>query len=260
MTRTFKKTIPEEVRTNATKPKTGGFISSFKSTTRKYKWKNGRNLLRLLPQAETSEFGSFCEYFKFGMFGGNVQGDFAFAGGGEVSKLIYEISKTLRAHPEHKFALKSKENATGVSITTQPKVAFLGFDFETPEDGLKIIDLPGTYAQKKDGKPSVEGAGTTITKSIYATNINGEIKYGDIFDIETGRVVAVEVQNVGTMYARYTPAIDAIFPITDTYETLLDEISGFDTFIDFKEIVEVKTILKQYLPAEMVAVLFQLND
>lgn len=259
-TRQFKKSNPEEIKAAALKPRGTGYISSFKDASKKHKWHQGRNSLRLLPQQESSNWGNFCEYSKFGMYGGNIQGEFAFDPDGPVSKLIYEVSKTLRAHPEFKFEVKSKDNETGVSINTSPRVAFLGFNFDCSENGVKIIDLPGTFAQKKDGKASIEGAGTTITKAIYDTDIRGVVKFGDIFDITTGRVVCVDVQNAGTVRAKYTISIDAEFPIEGAYEGLLDEVAGFDNFIDFKELQEAKEILRQYLPQNMVDNCFQLND
>lgn len=252
----FKKTNPQEERAQAEKrSKTGsvGGYSVFKDGILPYKFEEGSNLLRLLPQLDTSPFPSFLEINVLGFYDESLPIRGTFRVMDEHQWVLSRAYKLLRAHPEFKHRLWSKENELGLSFNARPKVVFLGFNINDPE--LKVIPmvLPGTVAYPaKDGKARIPQAGTRITQFIYDQDIHGNVRYGDIFGVEEGRVIRLDVTNAGTIRVRYEPVVDAVYPLTsDRYEKVLTQIQDFDAYVKEPKISELVKVLSAYIPADM---------
>jgi len=250
----FKKTANSPIKKSPESRKySGTSYSLFKPGTLPYKFEEGSNLLRLLPQREESPYPNFLEVNVLSFFDEALPIRGTFRVMEEQSWLLSRIFKLLRAHPEYKHRLWSRENEMGLSFSPRPKVVFLGFNINDPEMKVQPIVLPGTLSYPaKDGKARIPQAGTRIAQFVYDTDIHNNLRWGDIFDIEKGRVIRLDVANAGTIRAKYDPAPDADYPLTGKrFESVLHQIKNFDHFIEEPSIGELVKVLKSYLPNEI---------
>lgn len=250
----FKKTANSPIKkpTEARKY-SGTSYSLFKAGILPYKCEEGSNLLRLLPQREESPYPNFLEVNVLSFFDEalSIRGTFRVME--DQSWLLSRIFKLLRAHPEYKHRLWSRENEMGLSFSPRPKVVFLGFNINDTEMKVQPIALPGTLSYPaKDGKARIPQAGTRIAQFVYDTDIHNNLRWGDIFDIEKGRVIRLDVANAGTIRAKYDPAPDADYPLTGKrFEGVLHQIKNFDQFIEEPSLSDLIKVLKAYLPVEI---------
>ena len=255
LTQRFKKTNPLAEKAQAEKKSKGGIggYSIFKDGVLPYKFEEGSNLLRLLPQLENSPFPNFLDIKVLGFFDDSLPIRGTFRVMDEHQWLLSRIYKLLKAHPDFKHRLWSRENELGLSFNARPKVVFLGFNINDPELKVQPIVLPGTVDYPaKDGKARIPQSGTRITQFIYDQDIHGNVRYGDIFDIDSGRVIRLDVTNAGTIRVRYEPVVDADYPInTKRYEKVLDQIQNFDHFIQEPKVGELIQVMQAYLPVDM---------
>lgn len=250
----FKKTANTPVKkTSEGRKYSGTSYSLFKPSILPYKFEEGTNLLRLLPQREESPYPNFLEVNVLSFFDEALPIRGTFRVMEEQSWLLSRIFKLLRAHPEYKHRLWSRENEMGLSFSPRPKVVFLGFNINDPETKVVPIVLPGTLSYPaKDGKARIPQAGTRISQFVYDTDIHNNLRWGDIFDIEKGRVIRLDVANAGTIRAKYDPAPDADYPLTGKrFESVLHQIKNFDQFIEEPSMGELTKVLKAYLPTEI---------
>jgi hypothetical protein len=250
----FKKTANSPVKKPSESRKySGTSYSLFKPGILPYKFEEGTNLLRLLPQREESPYPNFLEVNVLSFFDEALPIRGTFRVMEEQSWLLSRIFKLLRAHPEYKHLLWSRENEMGLSFSPRPKVVFLGFNINDPEMKVQPIVLPGTLSYPaKDGKARIPQAGTRIAQFVYDTDIHNNLRWGDIFDIEKGRVIRLDVANAGTIRAKYDPAPDADYPLTGKrFENVLHQIKNFDQFIEEPSMGELVKVLKAYLPTEI---------
>jgi hypothetical protein len=81
--------------------------------------------------------------------------------------------------------------------------------------------------------------------------MHGNEKYGDIFDIETGKIINVQTTNAGTIRANYFPIVEVEFPIPDKLSIILDLVQPFDEYVKLLDVDEVKAMLRKYFPTEI---------
>lgn len=247
----FKKTTPV-----APQKASGGGANNYsllKPGVTAYKFKNGSNLLRLVPQWKDSPFPNFLDVNVLSFFGDGLPIRGTFRVMEEHGWLLTRAYKLLRANPEFKHRLWSKQNELGVSFNTRPKVVFLGFDIEDPNREIVPIVLPGTVSYPaQDGKARIQQSGTRISQFSTDEDIHGNLRHGDIFDVESGKLIRLEVTNAGTIRAQYEPAVDATFPLTDRkFEPVLAQIQSFDDYVVEPSIKELVEVLSLYLPPDI---------
>jgi len=250
----FKKTASAPIKKSQEGRKySGTSYSLFKPGILPYKFEEGTNLLRLLPQREESPYPNFLDVNVLSFFDEALAIRGTFRVMEEQSWLLSRIFKLLRAHPEYKHRLWSRENELGLSFSPRPKVVFLGFNINDPEMKVQPIVLPGTLSYPaKDGKARMPQAGTRIAQFVYDTDIHNNLRWGDIFDIEKGRVIRLDVTNAGTIRAKYDPAVDADYPLTGKrFEEVLLQIKNFDQFIEEPSMSDLLGVMKAYLPHEI---------
>lgn len=256
----FKKTNPQEEQKSK---QSSGYLKPFKYGINKFEFQNGRTFIRLLPQPQESPFTAYCEYYVLQLAGGRLEGTIAIAPDcfdSKAGKLMASVGKALRSHGEAKYDLYSKENEAGVKINTRPRVAFLGYRPKESNPKLELLDLPGSYPAK-DGDSQRPSAGNTIVKSITELDLNGDFQYGDIFDIDKGKPIALDVVNAKTMLASYTPIIQSKeMPVPENLYYLLDSVKPFDNYLDFYTADRLAVLLENYLPAAMVQIVQNILD
>lgn len=261
----FKKTVPQETQQRQT-----AYLKPHKSGINKFEFVNGRTFIRLLPQPDGSPFLAYCEYYVLQMAGGRLEGTIALYPDtynedgsiipSEAGKLMASVGKALRTHGEAKYDIYSKENEAGVKINTKPRVAFLGYRPKQVNPVIELIDLPGSYPAK-DGAAQRPSAGNTIVKSITELDMNDNFLYGDIFDLDTGRAIALDVVNAKTFLASYTPTVQgSISPVPEQLNYLLDDIKTFDNYLDFYTADRLATLLENYLPTCMLPIVQPILD
>lgn len=251
----FKKTNPQQEKQNAEARSKGGGTgySIFADDIKPYRFEEGSNLLRLLPQLATSKYPNYLDVSALGFYDESlpIRGTFRIME--EQNWILGKMFKLLRSHNDFKYRLWSRENEGGISFNPRPKVVFLGFNINDPARKVVPIILPGTLSYPaKDGKARTPQAGTRITQFVYDTDINGNLRYGDIFDVEEGRVVRVDVTNAGTIRVKYEPSVDAAYPITSaSFGPVLDQIKDYNEVVNEPTVAELVTVIKSYLPEDM---------
>lgn len=255
LTQKFKKTNPNNEKTPPEHTRSSGSAnySLLKPGVTAYKFEEGPNLLRLLPQWTESPFPNFLDVNVLGFYDDMLPLRGTFRVTEENGWILTRMFKLLRSHPEFKHRLWSKENELGISFNPRPKVVFLGFNISDPEMKVMPIVLPGTVSYPaKDGKARIPQAGTRIAQFVYDTDIHGNLRHGDIFDVESGKVVRLDVTNAGTVRAKYDPIVDAAYPLTNSrFEKVLLQIKNFDEYVAEPTMEELIHVMSLYLPGDI---------
>lgn len=222
----------------------------YKDGIKKFKFSEGTNNIRLLPQRSDSPFNNYLKIDVLAMYesdkvNGKIRVDPSRDG------YISRARTLIKAHPKFKFLMWSPENPNGISFQIKPKVLFLGFSVDEDDKAVKLIELPGTLDYPtRDGKARTPQAGTKISTFVYETDYKGNLKHGDIFDVSTGRVVSVAVSAAGTRMVKYDPSVDQVYDISQDAD-ILKQIVPFSEFIKEVDEAALKEALALYLPKEV---------
>lgn len=250
----FKETDPREEKkmaeARASQQQGKKFYSPFCDGITPYKFNEGSNLLRLLPQRVDSQFNNYLKFSVLSFFDESLpmRGSFRVMDDSRDG-LISKIRWALKGHPEFKHLLWSPENESGISFSLRPRVAFLGFEISSPERAVSAIVLPGTLDYPtKDGRARTPQAGSKIIQFSYDVDINDNLRYGNIFSATTGKVVRLDVTNAGTVRVKYDPSVDADYPLTSKeFAPVLRQIKAFDEFISTPTDAELIQVIRLYL-------------
>lgn len=250
-------TLADQFKETDTKPQEAPkrkYLGLLKEGALKYKLTDGQHYIRLLPQPNSSPFNNFLKFNEFTLKGGQIEGAIALdPADADVDKLYWAVRNKLAKHPEFKYELQSKENEDGISFSTKPRVAFLGFDFakfKVDKKGeVKVIVLPGTYPDKEGATPRKKGAGTIVAEYIHDVDINDNPRYGDVFSAKNGKLVRFDIANSGKRTMSYTPSVEpSPYPIVSGHDQVLAQIKQFDEVLDLHDASALKKVFKKYLP------------
>ena len=229
-----------------------------------YKFKDGDNLLRFLPQPADAvalkvlppdqQESQWVTFEELNLFSAQFKGKLAMlpdvqlapelAACAGVSRMRTKAFFELRyAVPE---MLKSLANPKGtISLNPSYKVGFQALCHDTGE--VVAVVLPGTNPiPRSDGKKRNIGAGVKVCSMPWEADINGNKRYGDIFDIEQGSLVNIRVTNAGTMSAVYEVLHECPMSLVDKPE-VIDAIRPFNEVFRFATLSDLQGALSQYL-------------
>jgi hypothetical protein len=259
----FKRLTPETERQKAAEAsnrEVGSHFQLFKKDILPYKFENGRNVLRLLPQPAHSKYDWFTEVWVLSFFNksSHVRGVFRITDtsiNGDYAK----VRKLLRSRADWADRMWSPKNEDGISLNAKPKTVFLGFDVNADIKKVVPIVLPATVPwERRDGLPRKPQAGTRIAAFATEENIHGQPRYGHIADLLEGRAIIVDVSGAGSVQAQYDPSVDDKFPLCDNdynikpeYEELLKQVKPFDEILSEPTREDFVKLLKSYLPEDM---------
>jgi hypothetical protein len=216
-----------------------------------YKWQDGDNLLRFLPQPSESEFPNYVQFEELNFWSATYKNKLAMlpAGPANISgasalrlKCFFELREIF---PE---AMKSLKNPNGaIAINPAFKVGFQALDHNTGE--VVAVTLPGTNPMPRaDGTKRNVGAGTKVVSLCADKDITGKARYGDIFDIETGSLINIRVTNAGTLSATYEVLHECPMPLDGKdHEAVLDQIKTFGEVFKFATPQDLELALQSYL-------------
>jgi hypothetical protein len=240
----FKKTTP--VTPQPDKSKTTDQL-------RPYKLQEGDNLVRFLPQPVDSVFENYFTAYEYSIYNRKESKYLAYftlddAGAAlinQIRKLLF-FSKDDKASPADFSDLVSKDSKNALHLKTQPRVFLQGFLIDSDDCGVKLFKLPGTYQAYKGYTPQI-GAGTKIITAGELLDINGNPKYGDVIDVESGRVINILV--VGTP-PQYIVQFEDVLPLisNNVVSDILNDVKPFDALVHIDPLDKLLNFLSSYLP------------
>jgi hypothetical protein len=208
-------TPPKEAVTNNN---TGAGTGNGYSKIPRYKWVDGANIFRVLPQQEDAVSENFTPFQEYSIYDrGSKKYLCSFA-------LKYEddtLNRIFSCLWNNKLAemIKTPNNQAGViQLSTSYRMGWQGLDLAKNDGVVYFFALSGTRPLKKKeieaGKQPKHGAGAKIANLSFAKKPDGSLKYGDICHPITGRIIQVDVTNAGTMDATYDVSVDVPHEIT----------------------------------------------
>jgi hypothetical protein len=212
-----------------------------------YKFKDGDNLLRFLPQPADSQYDNFVNFQELNFWSEKYKSKLAMLPSSAAAEARLKAFFELRDH--FPAAMKSYKNPSGtISLNPSYKVGFQAFCPETKE--IVAVVLPGTNPMPRmDGSKRNVGAGTKVVELCSAKNIKGELRYGDVFDVEEGGLVNIRVTNAGTLSASYEVLYESADSLASS-EEILEQIKDFDQVFKFAIPANLYTALESYLEPE----------
>lgn len=258
----FKKLTPDTERQKAAEvaSRGGNYYQLFKKDVVPYKFENGRNVLRLLPQPRDSQADWFVEVWVLGFYSKTspVRGVFRVTDTslkGDYAK----VRNLLRNRTDWADRMWSPKNEEGISLNAKPKVVFLGFDVNADIKKVVPILLPATVPwDRRDGVPRKQQAGSRIAAFATEENIHGQSRYGHIADLLEGRAIIVDVSGAGSVQAQYDPSVDDKYPLCDKdynikpeFTELLSQVKPFEDILNEPTREDFVKMLKSYLPEDM---------
>lgn len=229
----------------------GRKYSLFKDGTMSFPFKEGKFFFRLLPQpadAENSWFLTLPYVYMDPSVTPAHMGYFPMTQKQEA--ILGEIRSTLYRTPAYAPRMRSKDNPTGVDLGVKYRTVFLGFMFNDSDPKVQPIVMPsnGYGVNMPQGRLQ---AGTAITRFMFEADFSGKPKYGNIVDIDTGRLICVEVKGNNDR-REYLPTVDASAPLTDArYDHLLNQVRKFEDLIDYHTDEDFLNIVQLRLPVDM---------
>ena len=191
----------------------------------------GVRYLRLLPQPQESE-DTYCHMVPYLYITEKeiprTRGYMALTH--KQAEFLSMAVDMFRSNPQFKDLLRTQNNPSGISLYPKYRELFLGFNAKDPEKKLYIIVLPSNGYTPN---PSQIQAGTKIKQFPFERYESGELKYGDIFDVENGNLIKIETMGESDRTS-YHPSVDRKFPLTDPeFEQVLDEVVPFSELISY---------------------------
>jgi hypothetical protein len=215
-----------------------------------YRFKDGDNLLRFLPQPADSKYNNFVQFEELNFWTAQYKNKLAILPNTATAETRLKAFFELREHfPQ---LMKNAKNPEGsISLNTSHKVGFQAYDPETKS--VVAVVLPGTNPMPRlDGSKRNVGAGTKVVDLCTAKNIKGELRYGDVFDIQEGGLINIRVTNAGTLSASYEVLYESQESLEndEIWGDTLQAIKSFDQVFKFAIPVNLYVALESYLEPE----------
>ena len=229
----------------------GRKYSLFKDGIMSFPFKEGKFFFRLLPQpadAENSWFLTLPYVYMDPSVTPAHMGYFPMTQKQEA--ILGEIRSTLYRTPQFASRMRSRENPNGVDLGVKYRTVFLGFLFNDSDPKVQPVVMPsnGYGVNMPQGRLQ---AGTAVTRFMFESDYSGKPKYGNIVDIDSGRLICVEVKGNNDR-REYITTVDAPAPLTDArYDHLLNQVRKFEDIIDYHPDEDFLNIIQLRLPEEM---------
>lgn len=151
---------------------------------------------------------------------------------------------------EFKDEMSSETNRNGISLGVKFKTFFVGLLHGDIRPKLYIVAFPSNgFTKPKKGNIRLQ-CGTAIVQFAYDANLKGEPKYPNLFDLDEGRLIVVEVTGSGDR-TEYTPSVDIKFPLDETYYDTLSKVPKFEDIVNYQPDTVVYRVLRKRLPSNM---------
>jgi len=205
--------------------------------------------LRLLPQPQESE-DTYCHMVPYLYIKETdiprTRGYMALTH--KQAEFLSLAVNIFRNNPQFKDLLRTQNNPSGISLYPKYRELFLGFMPKDPEKKLYIIVLPSNGYTPN---PSQIQAGTKIKQFPFERYASGELKYGDIFDVENGNLIKIETMGESDRTS-YHPSVDQKYPLTDPeFEDVLNAVVPFSELISYATQKQFLTFLRSVLTSAM---------
>jgi len=105
--------------------------------------------------------------------------------------LVDSARRALYSHPDFVFRMASENNRNGISLSLKYRGIFMGFDHADPHPRVQPVSLPSSGFRPKSKSPLQ--AATVLNGYILEKDSAGNSKYGDIVDLDSGRLIGIEI-------------------------------------------------------------------
>ena len=227
-----------------------------KQDIKQYEWSEGIHNIRLLPQpvGATESWTKLIKYCYLPKSEpGALYGYFVFTE--EQAALNTKLQSYLYNSPWESRMKRVKVNPDGIDFGIKYRAIFSGFNYLDPDPKISPILLPANSP-----RPSQNAriqVGTKIKNFINEKDINGDFKYGDLVNLDSGRIIQFNITGEA-MRREYNLSVDASAPMVDStgailpkYSKILDEVVPFEELINFQSDEKFKEMVMTKLPAAL---------
>ena len=242
----FKKTVVAEPEV---KPSFASNSSKFSyGIVPTHKWVEGNNVLRLLPQLEDSTYNNFIYFDEYSVFSkANPGAGCKFALTPAAARVLENVRWAIYNEENLRGSLFSAKNPHGLQLNASPKVGVYVLNMTDKLPCFSTVVLPGTRPEREGKEKPKVGAGTKLIRFCEEKDMKGNLKYGDLFDPNDGRVINVQVTNAGSKSVDYSLQVEYKLPLSDIE---INEIKPFDQLFRFTDVKELHAYLQTYLPED----------
>lgn len=216
-----------------------------------FDFKSNRHFLRLLPQPEDA-LNSWSVTVPYLYLDANTtpghRGYLALTT--PQATLVDNARRALYSHPDFGPLMASESNRNGISLSLKYRGVFLGFDYADPNPRIQPISLPSNGFSRPKGNGRLQAA-TVINGFMLERDSAGQSKYGDIVDLDTGRLIGIEIMGASKDRREYVVSVDRVFPIGPELEHLLSQVRRFEDILAFNPDSVVFETLRLRLTPDM---------
>lgn len=210
-----------------------------KEGVKQYEFVEGTHNLRLVPQPNGAKetwtwLLKYCYLNK--AITPNHFGMFAFTE--EQAEKNREIQTYLYQSAWGPRMKRAKINPNGIDLGIKYRAMFYGFNYSEPAPQMLPILLPANAPKAPPGTRIQ--VGTRLKQFIYEKDIHNNYKYGDLVNLDGGRVIQINVVGSGDR-REYIPSVDAVAPLVDAsgniiprFESLITQVRPFEDVINYQ--------------------------
>jgi hypothetical protein len=221
-----------------------------------FEFKSPKSFVRLLPQPEDA-LNSWSVTVPYIYLDPNTtpghRGYLALTT--SQATLVDNARRALYSNPEFSPMMACETNRNGISLSLKYRGIFMGFDHADPDPRVMPISLPSSGFRPKSKKPLQ--AATVLNGYMLEKDSAGESKYGDIVDLDSGRLIVIEILGMSKDRREYVVSVDRVYPIGAELEHLLAQIRKFEDLLSYQPDSVVYEILRLRLTPEMWAYISQ---
>ena len=163
--------------------------------------------------------------------------------------LVDSARRALYSHPDFGQSMACETNRNGISLSLKYRGIFMGFDHADPNPRVQPVSLPSSGFKAKSKGPLQAAA--VLNGFLLEKDSAGQPKYGDIVDLDGGRLIGIEILGTSKDRREYVVSVDRVFPIGIELEHLLGQVQRFEDVLSYQADPVIYEILRLRLTPEM---------
>ena len=215
-----------------------------------FEFKNPKSFVRLLPQPEDAQYSWSVTVPYLYLDPNTTPGHRGYMALTTAQTVVIDNARrALYSHPDFGPLMANEANRNGISLSVKYRGLFMGFDHADPNARVMPISLPSSGFRPKNKSPLQ--AATVLNGFMLEKDSTGQSKYGDIVDLDTGRLIGIEILGASKDRREYAVSVDRVYPIGAELEHLLSQVRRFEDILAFNDDNVVHEILRLRLTPEM---------
>ena len=215
-----------------------------------FEFKNPKSFVRLLPQPEDAQYSWSVTVPYLYLDPNTTPGHRGYLALTTAQTVVIDNARrALYSHPDFAPMMASETNRNGISLSVKYRGIFMGFDHTDSDPRVQPISLPSSGFRPKSKKPLQ--AATVLNGYMLEKDSAGESKYGDIVDLDSGRLIVIEILGTSKDRREYVVSVDRVHPIGAELEHLLAQIRKFEDLLSYQPDSVVYEAMRLRLTPEM---------